>query len=64
MVNWQMDELRWHWGDAYEISDQGGGWRARRRDGKGGWLTAPDANALEDLIRADYAREPVSRDAR
>jgi hypothetical protein len=60
-VNPELDELlRWHYGDAYTIfSDP---WRARRRDGKGGWLTADDPEALLQAIREDYRRDPVSRD--
>lgn len=59
--SWTLDELRWHWSSAYEITDRPG-WRAKRRDGRGGWLTAPDAAALVELIRADYLVDPVSRD--
>ena len=59
--SWTLAELRHHWGEAYEITDRPG-WRARRRDGKGGWLTAPDAEALVTVIRADYRADPVSRD--
>lgn len=57
-----LGELRWHWGDAYVIFDEP--WRARRRDGRGGWITASDAEELFGLVTADYEREPVSRDAR
>lgn len=60
--NEQLEELRHHWGEAYEITDRPG-WRARRRDGKGGWITADDAEALLAAIRADYRADPVSRDA-
>ena len=60
-MSWTLAELRYHWGEAYEITDRPG-WRARRRDGKGGWLTAPDPEALAVVIRADYQADPVSRD--
>ena len=60
-MSWTLVELRDHWGSAYEITDRPG-WRARRRDGKGGWITAPDAEALLGAIRADYQADPVSRD--
>ena len=60
MTIWALDDLRWHWGDAYEITDMPG-WRARRRDGKGDWITAPDAGTLADRISQDYTQEPVSR---
>jgi hypothetical protein len=59
---WTLGELRWHWGGAYEITNRGPGWRARRKDGLGGWLAAPDPRALVEMIRADYQRDPVSRD--
>jgi hypothetical protein len=58
---WALIELRHHWDAAYEITDRPG-WRARRRDGKGGWITAPDAETLAELIRADYTADPVPRD--
>ena len=61
--SWTLAELRWHYGDAYEITDRPG-WRARRKDGRGLWITAPDAAALVELIREDYRRDPVPRDAR
>ncbi|MGP7996717.1 MAG: hypothetical protein ACLPKI_05205 [Streptosporangiaceae bacterium] len=59
--SWTLDELRHHWGEAYEITDRPR-WRARRRDGKGGWLTAEDVEALVEAIRLDYQADPVSRD--
>jgi hypothetical protein len=62
MRDWTLAELRHHWGDAYEITGWGRRWRARRRDGKGGRLVADDPQALVELIRADYAVDPVSRD--
>ena len=58
---WALIELRHHWDAAYEITDRPG-WRARRRDGKGGWITAPDPVALAELIRVDYRADPVPRD--
>ncbi len=57
----ELAELRHHWGEAYVITDRPG-WRAKRRDGRGGWITAPDAGALVEVIRADYQADPVSRD--
>jgi hypothetical protein len=57
-----LEALRWHWGDAYEIGfDDERGWHARRRDGLGGWLTAPDSDDLFGVIAADYALKPVPR---
>ena len=61
--SWTLAELRHHWGEAYEITDRPG-WRARRKDGKGEPLAAPDPQALVEAIRADYQRDPVSRDVR
>jgi hypothetical protein len=37
------------------------GWRARRRDGIGGDITANDANGLLNAIREDYDLKPVPR---
>jgi hypothetical protein len=49
-----------HYGEAYEINMRRGRYEARRRD-DGAMLTADTADALLDLIRADYAARPVSR---
>jgi hypothetical protein len=49
-----------HYGEAYEINMRRGRYEARRRD-DGTVLTADSAGALLDLIRADYAERPVSR---
>ncbi len=58
-----LEALRWDWGEAYEIGlDDELGWHARRRDGLGGWLTAPGADELYEAIAADYALKPVPRD--
>jgi hypothetical protein len=57
-----LDALRFHWGDAYEIEAPGGRWRAKRRDGLGGWIEAPDHDALSPAIAGDYAVKPVPRD--
>ena len=56
-----LDELRFHWSDAYEIDVQGGWWRAKRRDRQGGWLIAGTADELWEAIRADYRADPVRR---
>ena len=61
---WTLAELRHHYDGAYEITDRPRGWRAKRRDGKGGWITAPTSAELVELIRADYAADPVSRDVK
>ncbi len=49
-----------HYGEAYEINMRRRRYDARRRD-DGTMLTAHSADALLDLIRADYAARPVSR---
>ena len=49
-----------HYGEAYEIHMRRKRYEARRRD-DGTVLTADSADALLDLIRADYAERPVSR---
>ena len=49
-----------HYGEAYEINMRRRRYEARRRD-DGTVLTADSADALLDLIRADYAARPVSR---
>jgi hypothetical protein len=54
-----LDALHWHWGDAYEIE----AWRARRRDGLGGWIEADGPDKLGALIAEDYAVKAVPRDA-
>ena len=58
-----LGALWWHWGDAYDIGHDERGWQARRRDGLGGDLTAPDPDALYGVIGADYALRPVPRGA-
>lgn len=57
----ELAELEYHWGEAYRLGVQDGTWWARRRDGRGGQLTAPDAEALAEAIRADYRANPVPR---
>ena len=59
-----LDELRFHWGSAYDIGADGGAWTARRRDGKGAPLTDPLPEGLRLRILADYAAMPVPRDRR
>lgn len=55
-----LGDLDWHWGEAYEITEALGVWRAVRRDNQR-TLIATDAQDLRDLIKADYAKLPVSR---
>ena len=55
----QLADLRWHWGDAYEIN-WSGAFRGVRRD-NGLALVAASADGLRALIRSDYSRRPVRR---
>lgn len=55
-----LADLRWNWGDAYEITEAVGVWRAVRLDNQR-TLVASDAGELRDLILADYANRPVRR---
>ncbi len=56
-----LDELRWHWGDAYLISFfEPDNWVAQRRDNFE-TLRADGPVELRDLIVADYNAHPVSR---
>lgn len=57
-----LQQLRHHWGDAYDIEQTGPRtWLAARRDG-GGALHANDADELERAIGRDYLARPVPRD--
>jgi hypothetical protein len=56
-----LDELRFHWGSAYDIGADGGVCTARRRDGKGA-LADPLPEGLRLQIQADYVACPVPRD--
>ncbi len=57
-----LDELRFHWGAAYDITLAGSMWTARRRDGRGDVLADPFPEGLRLRILADYAAMPVPRD--
>jgi hypothetical protein len=57
-----LDELRFHWGEAYDLGRGGAMWTARRRDGRGSTLADPSPGGLLLAIRADYAALPVPRD--
>jgi hypothetical protein len=58
----ELDELRFHWGSAYDIGTAGAVYTARRRDGKGATLTDAVPEGLRLQIMADYGADPVSRD--
>jgi len=58
----ELDELRFHWGSAYDIAVDGAVFTARRLDGKGVPLTDPLPEGLRLRILADYEAMPVPRD--
>ena len=58
----ELEELKFHWGDAYYIGADSGRYTARRRDGKGAPLADPLPEGLRLRIQADYAAMPVPRD--
>ncbi|HUC25025.1 MAG TPA: hypothetical protein VMA73_20130 [Streptosporangiaceae bacterium] len=62
LIDSGLEGLTYNWGSAYEIefSDEHG-WRARRRDGLGGWLTGTNPDELYKAITDDYALKPVPR---
>ena len=55
-----LDELRWHWGEAYLVHHLGGRWVAQRRDSRE-TISAGTAAGLLDKIQADYRARPVAR---
>jgi hypothetical protein len=56
-----LDELRWHWGDAYLISFfEPDVWMAQRRDDRS-VLRSDSPADLREKILADYTAHPVSR---
>lgn len=61
-IDAELGALRFHWGSAYKIefSDEDG-WHAKRLDGRGGWLTGADPEALYKAITDDYTLKPVAR---
>jgi hypothetical protein len=56
----ELEDLKWHWGGAYDVSEGSGAWRAVRADNQV-TLVAASAGELRDLIAADYGRRPVPR---
>ena len=58
-----LDDLRWHYGEAYLIELIGRRWVAQRRDSHA-TMSASSPDELLGLIRTDYAAHPVPRDPR
>jgi hypothetical protein len=57
-----LDDLRWHYGEAYLIELIDGRGCAQRRDSHA-TMSAGSPDRLLDLIREDYRKHPVSRPA-
>lgn len=57
-----LDQLSWNWGEMYDLAVTRSGWVAKRLD-NGRALVAGGPDGLRELIIADYAAEPVSREA-
>jgi hypothetical protein len=57
-----LDQLSWNWGEVYDLAVTRSGWVAKRLD-NGRALVASEPNGLRELIIADYAAEPVCREA-
>lgn len=61
MSECDLDDFRWHWGEAYIFTNPRPDlWLAERRDDHA-TMRAATAPELLDKIRADYLRHPVSR---
>ena len=58
-----LDDLRWHFGEAYLIEQADGRWIAQRKDSHA-TMSAGSPDQLLGLIRADYTAHPVPRDPR
>ena len=57
----ELEDLLWHWGDAYVIECFGlGRWAAQRRDGRS-TIRADSPVLLRAMIVADYTTSPVPR---
>jgi hypothetical protein len=52
-----LDDLRWHWGSAYDIDVDGKCWTAQRRT-TGRILSSETPYGLRDLIVTDYSAHP------
>lgn len=52
-----LDDLRWHWGSAYDITFDGKSWTAKRY-GTGRMLANDTPYGLRDMIVTDYSAHP------
>jgi hypothetical protein len=57
----RLRDLDWQWGEVYDLAVTRAGWVAKRLDNDRA-LVADSPEGLRELIWADYAAEPVSRD--
>lgn len=55
-----LQDLRWHWEDAYAITVDDDGWHAERLDNHE-VITRATAAAMRRALIFDYAKNPVSR---
>jgi hypothetical protein len=53
--------MTWHWGEVYSIAMSEGTWRATWKADPQAVMTANSADALRELIRADYAQRTGSK---
>jgi hypothetical protein len=56
----ELRDVRYHWGEAYEIKKENGWYVAARRDGRGS-VRRRTLGELTAEIRADYQALPVPR---
>lgn len=60
-IDYDFEELRHHWGEAYLICrPEPDVWVAQRRDDRS-TVRATDPNELHEAILADYTARPVPR---
>jgi hypothetical protein len=57
----ELDDLRFHWGSAYNIQHIGDLWLAQRLDKSRATVSAKSPGELLAKIRDDYAAQPVPR---
>lgn len=63
LTDFDLAELRHHWGDFYRI-EYDKGWRAARKNGTGATLRADTTDDMFAALRADYAVARAESDAR